>query len=165
MNKPNIDYREIDKGIRELVFTLNKIPYIATQSSCEGHLKDYSMESFFPDKGHKFLYGGDIIFKIDKKNPKSAEFLRDVQKLKDKHSFFDLKEHHCGDKNCGMEGSQIISLTNEDLISSQIIDDKNNLETIVKKMHQVKTSAGKQRLSHYQEIWDDFLEIAEKYLN
>ncbi|MBR9704029.1 hypothetical protein GOV12_01350 [Candidatus Pacearchaeota archaeon] len=165
MDNLDINYQEIDEGIRDLVCTLNQIQYVTTQTSCEGHLRDDSGRTeFFPDQGHKFLYRGDMIFKVDVQHPNAQQFLSDVQQLKRRYFFVELYEHHCGDEDCSIEGYQVLNLGYCDLIRPKTINNYDILEVIVKKKHQVKTSVGMHRIRDYQRVWTDFLAIAERYV-
>ena len=159
------DYEEIDAGIRELVAALNEIPFVSTQASCEGHLTDRpGYGGICPDKGHKFMYSGDMIFKVDLKQPDSKNFLSEVKQLERKYNFVELRQHYCGDETCCIRGSHVLNLDCCDLTHPRTIKDDDSLEVMIKKRHQVEDSAGLQRMKDFQSAWKDFLEIAKKYI-
>ena len=165
MKKEQIDYSQIDVGIRDLVSILNGIPFIQTQSSCEGHLRDDSgWTGILPDGGHKFLYGGDMIFRVDRRYKLAREFLREVKNLHTNYSFVELNEHHCNNSGCNMGGSKILDLDYSDLTHPELINGKDDLEQMVKKRYQVPTAVGEKRLAEYKQVWSDFLVIAKKYV-
>ena len=165
MDKSDINYQKIDKGIRDLVRTLNQIPCVTTQASCEGHLReDSGWTGFLPDQGHKFLYGGDMIFQVNRQHPDSTRFLDDVQQVERRYSFVGLHEHRCREEDCSIEGSRVLDLGYSDLTHPETIKERDSLEVMIKKRHQVETSIGMQRVRDYQKVWRDFLAVAERYV-
>jgi len=165
MNKPDIDYLEIDRPIWPLVKTLNAVPFITTQSSCSGHLRDYYARpgDFTPDSGHHFLFIGDIIFKVDDAYPNAGQFLDELREVQRRYSFVRFNEHYCGESRCDIEGSQVFVLDSNDLTSSEPIHDTDTIDVMIRKRHQVTTPVGQQRISEYLRVWRDFMVLAHKY--
>jgi len=58
---------EIEPGIKNLVELLNKVPYIETSSSCEGHSEDLEV-----DQSEKYAH---IIFEVPKEKEEEFEKL------------------------------------------------------------------------------------------
>lgn len=164
MTKSRINYGKIDYNVRTLVRRLNEIPFIATQSICEGHLRDDSgWTGFLPDDGHKFLYGGDVIFSVDKNHERARRFLTDVKDLETRYGFVDLHVHHCRSDGCSIEGSRVLDLDYSDLTHSETILEGDTLEVMIKKRHQVAIPVGEQRIREYGLVWSDLLNIANRY--
>lgn len=174
MDAQDINYNRIDNGIKDLVYTLYQIPFINPIENlinpiedfmCEGHLRDVASGEFIPDAGHKFIFSGSVGFFVDESYPNAKCFLDEVRRLKQKYHFFDLKQHHCGEgKDCSIEDTYNVRLDYSDLTPPETIHDRDNLETMTKKEHQVEISIGEQRIAEYQQAWSDFLVIARKYL-
>ncbi|MBT5021380.1 hypothetical protein HOK51_01645 [Candidatus Woesearchaeota archaeon] len=153
----------LDLGIEQLVHTLNKIPFITTQASCEGHLADKCF-GVYAEPNRKMLYGGDMIFKVNSDNPKANDFLDELKSLEQKYHFVDLDEHHCGNPDCSIEDSMCFVFDQHDLTQIHTLTDEDDLKTSMKKSFQVKPADGIQRIKEYASVWKEFLEIANKYL-
>lgn len=117
MKKVEIDYSEIDEGMRDLIYNLNQLPFLATFYSCEGHLLDrwpnqnakfgfkHSVELLvpkstpspvknkdkipiiFPDSGYKFIESGYLLFNLEIEEPRARLFLHDLLGLECDHPF------------------------------------------------------------------------------
>lgn len=165
MKREQIDYSEIDSGIRDLVSILNEIPFVRTQSSCEGHLRDYSgWTNIHPDQSHKFLNSGTMIFRVDRRYKLANELIREIRELESKYPFVELTKHHCDEPGCSIEGSQVLDLDYSDLTHPELINGKDDLEQMVKKRHQVQTEVGERRVAEYKQVWSDFLVMAKRYV-
>ncbi|MBI1969726.1 hypothetical protein HYS48_03440 [Candidatus Woesearchaeota archaeon] len=162
MDKQSINYGEIDEGIRDLVQKLNDIPFVATQSSCEGHIRP-SMADIFPDEGHALLDGGHIIFRVDRRYKGGRHFLEEMARLPETYPFVALHVHHCKEFPCEIEGSHSISLGCEDLTDSEAFQG-DTLEAHIKRRFQVPTQQGYQRLQEFRGVWANVLTIAERYV-
>jgi len=64
MSRQHINYDRIDDGIKDLVYTLEQIPFITPIEDlmCEGHIRDVATVEFIPDPGHKFIFSGTVGF-------------------------------------------------------------------------------------------------------
>lgn len=165
MKKEPINYSAIDPGIRDLVSILNEIPFVRTQESCEGHLRDnLEFECVYPDQGHKFLSGGAVIMKVDRRYKLAGEFLKEIKHLESRYSFVELSEHHCNDPGCAIENSFTLDLDYTDLTHPELIDVKGSFEQVVKKRYQVATKVGERRVAKYKQVWSEFFAIAQKYV-
>jgi hypothetical protein len=162
--KRDVNYEEIDANVRGLIRRLNKIPFVSTVSSCEGHLLDeYYMTETIPDNGCMFIIPGHIIFDIDRANPQWQVFFEKVKGLVDKYPFAEIREHHCNEEECKIEGFQCLNLDSEDLTCPETIVESDTLETMVKKRYQVKTPIGKKRIKEFRRFWSELNEIAEEF--
>ena len=159
-----INYAKMDDGIKDLVYTLDQIPFITLTEDiiCEGHLRDGVSYKLKSDKGFKFIFSGDLGFFVDGFYTNAENFLDEIISLKQKYHFLDLHQHHCED-SCRIEDAYIISLDYSDLTHPESIVDSDDLETRMKKRHQVEISVGQQRIREYKEAWLDILIIAKKY--
>jgi hypothetical protein len=168
MKRIQIDYCNIDPGIKDLVSILNEIPFIQTQGSGEGHLSNDSdwpgvLPGVLPDKGYKFLHDGELIFRVDRRYRLAREFLREVERLPTYYSFVVFTEHHCGNSKCIIEGSKVLRFDNTDLTHPELIDEKDDYGQRIKKRFQVPTVVGEKRLAEYKQVWSDFHVIDKKY--
>lgn len=159
----NIDYSTIDEGIRDLVRTLNRIPFVATSSSCEWHLTDYMHQIATPDIGHIFLDSGHIFFNLDKRYKQGGPFLGEVRRLAASYPFAELTEHHCSESHCDIEGHQMFTVYPKVLTPHEIAREDNTLEIRLKRFYQLELKAAQKRVVEYNRVWCDFLEIAKKY--
>ena len=100
---------------------------------------------------------------MDEAYPDASHFLEEVRSLKTKYNFLDLHQHYC-DEGCRIEGAYIIDLDYSDLTHPDTVGDDDDLETMIRKIHQISPDVGQKRIAEYQEVWSDFLIIAKKYL-
>ena len=161
--KEHIDYSHVDLWIKFIIDLLNRIPFLVTLSSCEWHLSDiHYPNNMHADQGYKFLDGGHIMFKFDKRHPSFQDFLNDIKELQKRYSFISLSdEHHWTISE--IEWTQELLLGFSDLTKQKPIEDGDSFETIIKQKHQVEPIAGEQRISDYKRVWNDIYAIAEKY--
>ena len=162
--KENIDYEyeRIDKNIKELIRRLNKIPFVSTVSSCEGHLKDH-LNVNISDRGCMFIMPGHIIFNMDKTNSQWQVFLGKVNKLVKKYPFAEINVHHCENEGCRIEGAQCLDLNVYDLTHPETIVGTDSLETMEKKRYQVKIPIGKGRINEFHRFWSKLDKIAGEF--
>jgi len=156
----------VDAGIRDLVSILNAIPFVETESSCEGHLRDVKgmgCLTVFPDKDHKFLDSGDLIFRVDRRYKLTKEFLIDLKNLRNKYPFVNLSEHHCDTYKCRIEGFQSLYLDFADLTNQELCTKTDDFELQTKQLFQVPTEVGEKRIAEFKQAWSDCLAIAIKY--
>lgn len=166
-----IDYSRIDPGIRNIVYLLNNnVPFTTSGpegmgGSCEGHLEDrVGLTGAIPDRDHKFLMQGDLLFKVDKSHPRAQDFLFEVNKLKARYHFVEFYEHHCGNEDCQIEDWQILYLRHFDLTHPEQIQDNDPIEIMIKKRHQVRIDMGEKRIEEFKQVWTDFLAVIQKYV-
>lgn len=167
MEKPQIDYEKVDAGVRDLVRKLNELPFVATISSCEGHLKERAgwpnIRIVEPDKSYIFIRAGTLVFKIDKQHKEAQKFLEDIANLREKYPFIKLER-------LGRSNEIAYYLGYSDLPSSfQIkdepsIDDITFVDFVLKKEFQVDEIAGRKRIEDYKKVWADLQAIVDKYL-
>src|SRR3989344_1478188 len=163
MEKPKINYQEIDAGIRDLVRLLNEVPFLATESSCEGHLK-YNIGPAYAYPGHAFIDSGHIMFWLDNSYTSTELFLHDLTHLVKQYDFLDLREHHCyKGKDCSIDGIKHLDLGHLDLTHVDTIKDSDTLETMIKKRRQVPEHVGEKRIAEYAQVWHELAEIARRY--
>ena len=163
MKRERINYAEIDIGVQDLVRGMNRIPFVATQSSCEGHLLYSSRYGLVPDEGCAFLTSGHVIFRLDRRYGAYRRFLEEVGSLTRKYSFVDLSEHNCGKQGCQTEGSITLNLYHHDLTQPEPIVSTDNFETMFKKRWQVTIGAGSKRVEQFREVWSDLLGVVQRY--
>lgn len=160
-----INYREIDSGIRGLIENLNKLPFISTDSSCEGHLlKHFVYPKLFPKQNHSFIKGGSLIYFIDEKHSQASIFTKMVEEIVDKYSFIHFGVHDCGEKDCTIEGAQTIRLDHTDLTNAELIDKDDSVETIMRKRFETPTRIGQQRIKHFQHFWRELNDLVKSFL-
>lgn len=103
----NYEESEIDPGIIKLVNLINKIPFIETDLSCEGHVENPYARDFpiTPDMDEVFMRSGGLLFYVDGKldvskttikidyfnHPLAKKFLRRLEKLTKKYPFTELR--------------------------------------------------------------------------
>jgi len=104
----NYNESEIDAGIRDLVNLINKIPFVKTNSSCEGHVENpYAREApITPDMDEVLIRSGGLSFYVDGQldvselpkitidhfnHPLAEEFLSRLEKLTKKYPFTELR--------------------------------------------------------------------------
>lgn len=167
MQKPYVDYEDIDEGIRDIIRILNAVPFLSTIGSCEGHLRDYVChkdEPWKPERGYLFLVPGDVGFWIDEGHPKSGDFLEDLERMLQKYPVASLKIHNCDEQDCSIKGSYFLKFTWLDLTSDKESSDNDPLEATMRKNFQVKIEDGERRLAEYRQVWKELSEIAAKYV-
>jgi|SRR3989344_388754 len=164
MKKPLIDYVEVDPDIRDLVYAMNELPFVATQSSCQGHLADSSTGyDILPDEGHKFMKGGSLIFRVDHRYGKSRPFLANVKGLEEKYHFVSLHQHELTDPAV-IRGVYVLDLDCSDLTQAYLIDAENDpFDILYKKRCQVPTDMGRRRLEEFGRVWPDLATVVEGY--
>lgn len=165
MNAEHINPDKIDNGIKDLVYALDQIPFTSPIEGlmCEGHLRDTASGTFRPESRQIFIFGANVGFFVDDSYPNASPFLEEVRSLKAKYHFLDLHQHHCED-DCRIEDAYIVNLDYSDLTHPNTIGDEDDLETMIRKRHQIDPTVGQKRITEYQEVWSDFLLITKKYL-
>ena len=180
MKRPQINYFEIDAGIRDLVHLLNEIPFIATESSCEGHCRNSTFvvvpskqstrrtahgEKVFADKGCAFVDGGHIMFRCDKRYNSAEAFLSDLEELAKKYDFFGIRV-------CPSMQARYYLVRTDDVLAppgKMAKPEANDIsfdiyKTKVKQFWQVKIADGQNRLNEFKKAWRDVEEITKKYI-
>ena len=158
-----MNIEKLDIGIKDLVVSLNEIPFVETIESCSGHLEDelkvlYEGKNYLV-KAHprmKFMRLGALLFNVNEKHEKCNYFLYEVEKLSNKYKFVKYFEN---------KGHQCFFLEHYDLTDYQLVNNNDSVITYVKKCHQVDKEDGIKRINEFNLIWQDFLEIANKYVN
>lgn len=177
MKKPPINYSQIDAGVRDLVRLLNEIPFVATESSCEGHLRYFGFvfskqptsmrtahgEKIFADYGYVFVTGGHVLFRCDKRYIQARVFLSDLEELAKKYDFLNIEA-------CSYKRTKCYSVSTYTPVKPEIIADLVDEDipfdvrkTKAKQFWQVKLAEGQKRLEEFKKVRNDLEEIAGKY--
>ena len=103
MSSQKIYYDRIDSGIKDLVHTLEQIPYISPIEDimCEGHLGKTACSTYRPENGHIFIFSANVGFFVDESYSDALPFLEEVRSLRKKYHFLDIDQHHCAE-DCKM---------------------------------------------------------------
>ena len=91
----NIDYSDIDLGIRELIKNINNLPFLATVACCEGHLINTDKNGVALPADLSRLWGGWLSFLFDPRLSDTTIFLNRVDEMKTKFSFVGMEFHNC----------------------------------------------------------------------
>ena|GEM_PF-3683399 len=160
-----INYTKIDSLIRDLIYTLNKIPFLRTVKSRAGYMADEvktMLGRVLPDKEDEkgdeycFVSSGYVLFDIvDIFDPGARLFLDDVKKLVADYSFASLIEEKDHKK---------VVLSASDLTRVDKIKEDDDLVTKIKKEQQAKKHLAKKRMSLFMEFRDGLADIAKKYI-
>ena len=159
--KMEIDYSDIDDGIKDLVRTLNDIPFVETINSCEGHLRTvFPYEQIYPDKGDIFLTQGCMLFTIDEEHSKAQDLIDDLNSLADKYAFTKFNPNNPEEDE---EKNFFFYMDGHDLRTYEERPDRGVVENHMRSLYQVPKEAGEKRKQEYDAVWDEFLEIAKDY--
>ncbi|MBW2973937.1 hypothetical protein KY346_06125 [Candidatus Woesearchaeota archaeon] len=160
-----INYTNIDSLVRDLIYTLNKIPFLRTVKSRAGYLKEKTttiMGSVYPDKEDEkgdeycFVSGGHVLFDIvDIFDSNARLFLDDVKKLVADYPFASLDEE---------DGHKKITLSVADLTRADEVKEDDDLVTKIKKEQQTKKHLAQTRMEQFRAFKDGLAEIAKKYV-
>lgn len=166
MEPGGIDYAEIDAGVRDAVRALNRIPFVETVASCEGHVqrRHYGHPA---DPGFAFLHGGYLGMYVDEEDRRAAPFLRDMAGLARKYHFSDFgKVYHrrkagqiSGPYGLGTNTSAMSGRT-FDLADQNRITEEDAEEARCKKARQAEISLVRGRKLEYQMLWADVAKVA-----
>ena len=165
--------------MRDLVRLLNEIPFIATESSCEGHLRNSTFvfvpsksptrrtahgEKVFADKGYAFVDGGHIMFRCDKRYNHAKAFLSDLEGLAEKYDFFSIRV--CPSKQARYYLLRTDIPVKPETIANFVVADIpfDAYKTKTKQFHQVKIAEGQNRRDEFEKCWRDVREITKKYI-
>lgn len=177
MKKSQINYKEIDSGIRDLVGLLNEIPFVATESSCEGHLRPSVFvfskqptsqrtahgEKVFADSGYGFIDGGHIMLRCDRKNRHAKTFLNDLEELAKKYDFFSIYARQS--RQARYYFLRTDTPATPEITANLVADIPFDVrKTKAKQICQVKLAEGQKRLKEFEKAWNDVREIAKKYI-
>lgn len=142
MEPDKIDYRELDAGIREAVMGLNKIPFLATTASCEGHVKKKNDFGEYVGRDELFITRGFIAFEMDHSYEKSREFSDDLIALMKRHEPASFSRIYIWDRHFYMIEAAGPKQSSAELGSKSEIRSK-------------KVA--------YQRLWSDVAKLARKY--
>lgn len=165
MESEKIDYNMIEPGIRSLVEQMNKIPFIETVSSCEGHMGDSIFEGFAPDPGFTFMNGGHIAFDIEAGHLESAGFAKEVSELTKRNGFSAFNDVEVGPEHVHMVSFNTSYMGGHisDLARHEKMEESDSVEIRLRKSCQVDTAAAEKRKLEYKKFWSELENIAKKY--
>jgi len=108
MEKQDINYAEIEEGMRDLIGALSQVSFVDTLSSRFGRMEHYfGTAKTEPDEGHLFLWPGYLTYKVDQEHEQAQSFLNDLSGLIGKYPYTRSYDHSCDVNRCKAEGSQI----------------------------------------------------------
>jgi hypothetical protein len=155
----NYKKSDIDSGIRNLVDLINKIPFVETDLSCEGHIENpYSRSSpITPDMNEVFIRSGGLSFYIDGQldvskvpikidhfnHPLAKEFLRRLKKLTKKYPFTELRLLNMYDAE-ELKPSYYFRIWNDEIVSYEV---------------------GIERKRQINEVWKEFEKLCNDFIN
>jgi hypothetical protein len=168
MEPGRVDYSEIDPGIRDAVRALNKIPFVETVASCEGHIlkRHYGHRA---DPGFAFLDGGYIGMYVDGTDKNSAAFLGDMAGVARKYHFANFGKIYR--RGAPGTGAPYVLAANTAIMSGLMFDlgehDRVRMddaeEAMCKKSRQAEISLVRGRKAEYQMLWADAVGVAAKH--
>lgn len=170
MRPGKIDYRKIDPGVRDVVRELNRIPFVRTVASCEGHVMK-RWEKYRADDGCLFLYQGFVGMDIDERDEHARCFITDVAEMTRKYPFANFGKIYRGSAVEGPDGrasgriksvygSHVLAFNTAhsgvypfDLGRAHEIRGTDTEEVISKKLLQADEESVRKRKAQYQEVW------------
>lgn len=142
----NIPLKGIDKGIRNLVININRIPEVYTLTNCEGHI--WRDTPLWPTKD------GWMYFLL--KNNTHPQLIPDIRKFMGTHPSFSLKEQG----NCMNPGFQFYTV-------NAVFESHDNgtlFERITKAEQEAYFSRAEVRLKENLQGWADLNRVVIDYL-
>jgi len=162
-SKRQINYAKIDASIRDMIYALNKVPFVGTIKCKAAKIWNEEMESkggwIKADADCCFVTGAYILLDIEE-HKSSKSFITDVEKLLLKYSFAEMTEE---------EGHKKIILTCDDITQTDKTQEEENpiINALLKEKysHQTTKTQGQKRMWAFQAVRDGLIKIAEKYIN
>lgn len=176
--KYKIDYSGFDISMPMRIHLMNRLPFIRTVDSCEGHIRTEMSDKKYglvvkSDRGYVFITPAHIMFKLDEGNEQAQQFIIDLTRLKTRYPFITFKK---------FQGIWDFRLNCDDLLTHKHLFDKITLrkgiraaklgdipalkkyiELDVKSKHQALKGPVTKRLLQYKEIWKLFDWVLSKY--
>ena len=168
-----INYSKIDIQVREMIQKMNQLPFVYTLKSRAGkilkeiwrdlHEEPLSKEekaSLKPpvvarsDEKQSLMTEGYVLFTV-RNHPQARDFLLDLKALAGKYSFATLD---CTNKEW------IFHTGFRDLLKYNEVEEDDNFVVRTEKEHAAHVKEAEIRITKFQEIRDEFMEIVEKYI-
>jgi hypothetical protein len=146
------EYNKVDRKILHLMVKLNKLGFVKTHNSCEGHAT--------PGKTREkmSLSDGDLRLSIDLNHPQGKKLVRDLKKLSNKKHWVSFKPSQSL-KEIALE--QHGELKDWKLGS---FDFKMSASDVTGRFQEGNVEKVLQRKKDFDRVWDEMEKIVEKHL-
>lgn len=182
--KYTLSFHDIDVSMFHRIHLMNKLEFIKTEGSCEGHaekeIEDESgMNKYKLDKDIALLKRPFIYFKIDEKNPLAQKFLRDLnilkshypdliifEKIKDKWHFeLNYKKYIKKDTDLIKKLDKKIEIAKKSKKFDEILNvDLDLIYAVYANPFTINRKLAETLIKKFKKIWYLFDKILEKYI-